>query len=90
MKKHVIEGNEGRVRPIAIFTPTTTPCAYRHCIDHTGSGPNRKSTSLLLGGMTKARVPELTRIAGSDTFTHSPSFGPEPEVGFGGYQGTKT
>jgi hypothetical protein len=90
MQKHDPEGNGSSLRSTAILTITAIPDASKHGIRHAVSDLNAGSTSLLLGGMTKARVPELTRIAGSDTFTYSPSFGPEPVVGFGGYKAAKT
>jgi hypothetical protein len=83
MKKHSTEGRDSRVQTTTVHTLTAMPDAYQFSIDHAGSGPKKGSTSLLLGGMTKARVPELNGL-----FTHSPSFGPEPVVGFGGSQGT--
>jgi hypothetical protein len=83
MKKHSTEGRDSCVQTNTVNTLTAMPDAYEFSIDHAGSGPKKGFTSLLLGGMTKARVPEL-----NDLFTHSPSFGPEPVVGLGGSQGT--
>jgi hypothetical protein len=89
MQQHVPEGNDSRPRPTAVFTVTAFPDAGQ-CIEPAGPGPNNESTSLPLGGMTKARVHGLTRFAGSEMFTLSQSFGPEPEVGFGGCQRLNT
>ena len=86
MKKHTPEANGSGVQPATIILLTASLDVHRYCIDHTGSRPDTEFTSLLLGGMTKAREHEPSRFAGSP-FTCSPSFGPEPVVGFGGYQG---
>ena len=88
MQQHVPKGNDSRVQPGAVFSLAAIRGA-RHRIEHAGSRPKRESTSLPPGGMTKARVPEL-RIAGSEMFTLSQSFGPEPEVGFGDYRNRNT
>jgi hypothetical protein len=84
MKKHTPEVKGSGVQLATIILLPARPGAHRNSIDFAGSGPDTKSTGLPPGGMTKVRVPELNRISGSDTFTHSQSFGPEPVVGFGG------
>ena len=85
MQKHTPEVNGSGVQPAAIILPTAMSEAGKRSVDFAVSRTNTTSTSLPLGGMTKVRGTERTRFAGAVTFTHSPSFGPEPEVGFGGY-----
>lgn len=87
MQKHAPESRDSRSQSNAIDVLAAIRDGFNQSIGIGGSCRTKESTSLPLGGMTKARVQELTRLAGSDTFTHSPSFGPEPVVGFGGLQG---